>query len=268
MRQTSSSKSVVAMAGLCAATIAMPNAASAQTDQVGTIYHYERTNQDGSFPEQVSVFYAAKDKVEVYKAREKCTDAAFVRAKLDPESGVAASITGARLLPDAQHFDFAYLTYNETAKELSIRVELPNMPVIEKSTQVEHSPWHLYDFDFASLTIARQFADNPKADFEFGLPLLLADPSLEEPLTYVGTVKATYDAEYAALSHRFSLSFVGDEGEIGQLIFNPMFGYLELAELNIPNHLGYEDFKLDLLSTQKGGEKGWANFLTNHFAGC
>jgi hypothetical protein len=256
------------MAGLCATTIAMPSAAHAATDQVGTIYHYERSNQDGSLPEQISVFYASKDAVEVYKAREKCTDAAFVHAKLDPESGVASSITGARLLPDAEHFDFAFLTYDEAAKALSISVELPNMPVIKKSTPVEHTPWHLYDFDFASLTIAHQLAENPKADFSFGLPLLLADPSLEEPLTYLGTVKATYDEEYTAISHRFSLSFVGENSEIGQLIFDPMHGHLELAELNIPNHLGYKDFKLDLLSTQKGGEKGWENFLTNHFAGC
>ena len=61
---------------------------------------------------------------------------------------------------------------------------------------------------------------------------------------------------------------MGDDVEIGQLIFNSMPVHLELAELNMPNHLGYEDFKLDLLSTQKGGEKGWTNFLTNHFAGC
>ncbi|WP_036222960.1 hypothetical protein [Maritalea myrionectae] len=267
-KQTSSMIRQGCVGLLAVVTMGTTSAALAASDQVGTIYHYERTNQDGSLPEQVSVFYAAADAVEVYKAREKCTDAAFVHAKLDPESGVAASITGARLLPDAQHRDFAFLTYDEAAKELSIRVELPNMPVIEKSTQVEHTPWHLYDFDFASLTIAHQAANNPKADFEFGLPLLLADPSLDEPLTYLGTVKASYDDKYTALSHRFSLSFVGDDAEIGQLIFNSMHGHLELAELNMPNHLGYEDFKLDLLSTQKGGEKGWTNFLTNHFAGC
>ncbi|MCF4097184.1 hypothetical protein [Maritalea mediterranea] len=154
MRQMNSKLNPAMLVGLCAATFALPNAATAKTDQVGTIYHYERSNQDGSMPEQVSVFYAAPDRVEVYKAQEKCNNAAFVHADIDPSTGVANTITGARLLPDAQHLDFAFLTYDKANAILSMRVELPNMPVIEKSTQVAHDPWHLFDFDFATLTIA------------------------------------------------------------------------------------------------------------------
>ncbi len=196
------------------------------------------------------------------QARRLCTPT------LIPEKGYTPTITGARLLPDAEHFDFAFLTYDEAAQELSIKVELPDMPVIEKSTSVGHTPWHLFDFDFASLTIAHQNAKDPRADFVFGLPLLLADPTLDKPLTYLGAIDATYDDQYTALSHRFVLRFAGAEAEVGQLIFNPMHGHLESAELSIPNHLGYEDFKLELLSTQKAGEKGWTRFLTSHFENC
>lgn len=267
MRGNQFTKKTVMLASICAA-ILMPNVAQAEMNQVGTIYHYERSNHDGSLPEHIAVYYAARGEVEVYKAQEKCTNAAFVHAKMDPETGVASTITGARLLPDAEHMDFAFLTYDEMAKELSIRVELPNMPVIEKSTKIAHTPWHLYDFDFASLTIAHQFAKDPKADFSFGLPLLLADPTLEQPLTDLGTIEAQHDESYTAASHRFVLNFAGSEEEVGELIFNPLYGHLEFAKLNMPNHLGYENFKLDLLSTQKAGEKGWHAFLTDHFEGC
>ncbi|MCF4097185.1 hypothetical protein [Maritalea mediterranea] len=91
---------------------------------------------------------------------------------------------------------------------------------------------------------------------------------MEEPLTYLGTVKATYDDQYTAPTHRFGLRFIEQDEKIGHLVFNPLTGHLEQAELSIPNHLGYADFQLDLLSTQKAGEKGWTAFLTNHFEGC
>lgn len=253
---------------LAIVAMGMPTLAAAAPEQVGSIYHYQRSNADGTMPEQVSVFYAAADRIEVYKAVQKCTDAAFVHASFDPQMGYTPTITGARLLPNAEHFDFAFLTYDEATQRLSIKVELPNMPVIEKSTSIGHAPWHLFDFDFASLTIAHQNAKDPKADFVFGLPLLLADPSLDEPLTYLGEIEATYDDQYTAISHRFVLRFAEDEAEVGQLIFNAMHGHLELARLSIPNHLGYEDFKLELLSTQNAGEKGWTRFLTSHFENC
>src|SRR5262245_52549672 len=50
--------------------------------KVGTVYHYTKSNLDGSKPSTVSIFISAPDRLEVYKAEENVIDAADVVAKM------------------------------------------------------------------------------------------------------------------------------------------------------------------------------------------
>ena len=47
------------------------------------IYHYIRSNIDGSEPENVVQFRPARRDIAVYKWVEKCTNAAYVTARMD-----------------------------------------------------------------------------------------------------------------------------------------------------------------------------------------
>ncbi|MCI0613789.1 hypothetical protein L0244_12465 [bacterium] len=51
--------------------------------KVGTVYHYTKSNLDGSKASTVSIFISGSDRLEVYKAEENVIDAADVVAKMD-----------------------------------------------------------------------------------------------------------------------------------------------------------------------------------------
>ena len=51
--------------------------------RVGEVAHYVKSNLDGSKPTRVSIFVAAKDRLEVVKVEQGVIDAAWVRAHFD-----------------------------------------------------------------------------------------------------------------------------------------------------------------------------------------
>lgn len=50
---------------------------------VGTVYHYLKTNIDGTHPEYISQYIASRDRLEVFKFHPKGKRAALVTADMD-----------------------------------------------------------------------------------------------------------------------------------------------------------------------------------------
>ena len=247
-----------------------PDAAS-----IGRIYYYERSNSDGSMDERITVFHRSETELEVYKENGLCSNAALVTATLDPASWSATRIVGGQLQPDARHVEFAFLTWNREAGQLEMEVRLPQM-TIEDAAKIETKPWHLYDFDLASLTVMTPHLANPQAAFSFGMALLWADPTNPDPLFWMGDVVATPDTEKEHLGYdarRYALSgsaLDGDRstGEQGVLWLDAEEGHIVDAVFPTPNHPGYTDFRLRLDRISDGGLTEWATLLRAHFEAC
>jgi len=244
-------------------------------DHVGRIYYYERTNTDGTNDERVTVFRRSATEIEVYKEKVVCYNAALVTATLDFETFTAPTITGGQLLPDAEHQEFAFLTWNRIEARLDIRVALPDMEIIEE-TEVPTTPWHLFDFDLASLTVMTPHLADPQNGFAFGMPLVWTDPEAGDPLTWMGNVQATYEGRedhLGADTRRYTLTgsaFAGPRatGTTGTLWLDATDGHVVDALFPVPNHPGYTDFRLRLLNVSDGGEAEWDALLRAHFEGC
>lgn len=252
---------------ILAAAAALAPGGSAAPDDVGRIYSYVRSNRDGSEAERVHVYRARADFVEVAKMRARCTNAAFVTAELDLERGHAKRMTGGRLLPGAAHRDFAALAYDPGARTLEARVETRG-GAMTLSTEVADEPWHLYDFDLASLTVLDR-AD-PRADFSFGVPLIWLGGDPADALRYLGRADARFvrEEEHAgrpALRFEVGGPAFGDEG--GPIWFDAAEGHVLGAEFGRPNHAEYRDFALRLTGTSHGAE-AWRRLLEEHFEGC
>lgn len=245
------------------------DAASAEVGE-GRIYHYIRSNIDGTEAENVYVFRKDEDEIEVFKAREKCLNAALVSAKLDLDEGYAKKITGGRLLPGAKRKEFAFLTYDARKKKISARIEVPDGPTVKDDAEVGLEPWHLYDFDFASLTVMTPAMER-RADFSFGLALVIADPARADFLQYLGAAEATFRREEErtgrpALRYVLGGPAFGEFG--GSLWIDAEQGHILDVETAFPNHLEYRDFKLELQGVDDGGAKAWKELLVAHFDGC
>lgn len=257
-------------ATLAAASMADAWQHNPENDAVGRIYVYERTNSDGTMDERVTVFRRDADHVEVYKENGLCGGAALVTAELDFETFSAPVITGGRLLPDAQHHEFAFLNWDQDAGEVDILVQFPDME-LRNSAPIRSTPWHLYDFDLASLTVMTPHLADPAAAFDFGLALVWPDPSAEDPLTWMGNVTATpsgSETRQGFETRAYSLAGSAFGDETGTLWLDGEDGHVVDAIFPAPNHPGYTDFRLRLLRVSDGGATEWEVLLRAHFEGC
>lgn len=244
-------------------------AAPAPADHIGRIYTYVRSGQDGAEAETVHVFRQSRTGIGVAKMRGRCTNAAWVTADLDLERGYATRLGGGRLRPDAGREEFAVLTYDAAARRLDGRVETPNGPILLR-LNVADTPWHIYDFDLASLTITAQYRPNRRANFSFGMPLLWPDDGAN-PLRYLGRAELRFvraERHHGRRAYRFEAGGPAFGNRGGPIWFDAVDGHILEASWGIPNHSEYRDFRLRLMRVSDGGEAEWRRLLSAHFENC
>jgi hypothetical protein len=239
-------------------------------DRIGRIYSYVRSNADGSEAERVHVYRASPTRIEVAKMRDRCTNAAFVTAELDLERGQARRLTGGRLLPEAGHQDFGVLTYDPASRRLEAVLTTPEGE-LRDSVTVEDEPWHLYDFDLASLTVTARYRSDPRRSFSFGLPLVLVGDPAQGFLSYLGRADARFvreEGHEGRRALRFEVGGPAFGARGGPLWLDAIDGHVLGARWGIPNHSEYRDFALRLTGVDDGGPAAWRRLLTAHFEGC
>jgi len=247
----------------------------AADDRIGRIYYYERSNTDGTLDERITIFRRDATQIEVYKESNLCVNAALVTATLDLETLSAPIITGGQLRPNAEVMEFAFLEQNEAGDQMDMRVQLPDME-IRNETEIGHPNWVLFDFDFASFTVATPHLDNPRGGFDFGMALIWADPTSPDPFFWMGDLAADYVAggeHLGVLSDQYRLTGSALDhplaiGSEGQLWLDAEEGHVVDIIVPAPSHPGYTDYRLRLLRVSDGGEAEWTSLLTAHFEGC
>lgn len=262
------------MRRLVAACAALSVVACAHVDappeRIGRIYSYVRSDIDGSEAERIHVLRSRRDFIEVAKMRGRCDNAAYVTAELDIEAGHAVKLTGGRLRPGARQESFATLTWDKAARRIDAEVRAGPQP-LRQSLGIDHVPWHLYDFDLASLNVALQHRKDPRAGFSFGMALVWPDDAPQNFLRYLGRVDATFVKEEtrggrAALRFDVAGPALGAKG--GPLWIDAKEGHIVDAEWGLPNHSEHKDFKLRLTGVSDGGRQEWERLLGAHFEGC
>jgi hypothetical protein len=238
---------------------------SAERDHIGRIYHYLRSNRDGALPEHVHVFHSAKDRIEVYKMVQRCTNAALVTADLDREIWSASRLVGGRLGRNAEQIAFATLTFDKASKRLEAVVNLPE-GAMTAGLQLQSDHWRQYDFDFAEFTVLSQHLARYDRAFTFEVSTI--DQAAENFLVRLGEATATPQGlDERGVAWRYDLS-----GEAfpdgGHLILDAVDGHVVEVETTIPNHGEYDDFKLALIDVRDGGDAAWRQLLLSHFEGC
>lgn len=238
-------------------------AAPRNGDPVGRLYHYLRTNQDGSEPEHVWVYRKSAFEVEVVKVVERCKRAAYVTAELDPTRRQPTNLVGGQLKPDGTQEKFAFLTYTAAKRELDARVPVAK---IDTKVPVEHEPWRMYDFDLADLTSVSAGRAPARADFAFGV--VLAWPAdTEHPIKYLGQAKAKFSTAEEHLQ-RAALRFAVSGALNGDLWLDAREGHVIEARFAEPNHSEYKDFRLVLQTLETDAVRRWHDVRFDHWRDC
>jgi len=231
------------------------------------VLHYVRSNRDGSEPENIVMFRPTVSTVAVYKYVSRCTPAAYVTAAFDQKSGEVASLDAGKVGRQGEQVKFGRIDFDPASRTLSAWVDTPGGRLSEQM-EVPDRPWHLFDFDFGTLNAELQSV-RPRRDFSFGLPLVW--PQEKGFLRYMGRVDAKYmgfDLVGETPAVRFNLTLEGPQPATGYLLLDQSEGHILEAELSIPNHDNYRDFKLSLQKIEKGGQKAWDKLLRRHYSRC
>ena len=253
---------MIRAAAALALLVAMPAAG-----EVGRTWHYIRSNDDGSLPEAVHVHMAAPGALAVMKAVSRCTRAALVTARIDPATGQASELVGGQLGRDGQQEAFAWFN-EDAAGQLTARAVLPGGE-LKLATSVATRPWHLYDFDLASLNAWLAQRPDRRADFRIGLPLLIIGAQ-GPSLTDLGALEARFAGDTHWMGRPALLFRLGGPtlgGKTGTLMLDADAGHILDARLPVANHDGYRDFRLRLTGISDGAA-AWAQTRAAHWRGC
>jgi hypothetical protein len=246
-----------ALAASCATAAPAPNA-------VGRLYHYVRSNQDGTLPEQIYLYRASSTQVEVGKIVSRCANAAFVTADLDLERRQGVRFVGGRIAEDGAQAPFAYLDYDAQTRSLHARVEQAG---IDQRLTIAGEPYILYDFDLSDLNALSAGRAPPRADFRFAVSLIWPVEGAENVFRDLGWANARFAAAETHLD-RDALRFELTGGLNGQLWLDAREGHVLEARFAEPNHTEYADFRLVLQSIEDDGQASWREVRTGQWRDC
>jgi hypothetical protein len=260
---------LAAMAALPAAAVTPGYTPLSAADPVGRIYDYTRSNRDGSLPEHIVIYRKSVTEVAVFKAIEACTVAAYVTSELNPETLEATTLYAGKLTREGTQRVFGRMDLEPATRVITAKIELPGNTLSDTTTAPD-TPWHLFDYDLATLTVTLPHRVDPTADFNFGMALVKTD-DMSDFLTYLGRSDVHYVGEEdhnGILTRRYEVAGPAFGSKGGPLWLDAKDGHIVDAEFGIPNHAEYADFKLKLNRVSDGGEAEWNSLLRAHYTGC
>ena len=216
------------------------------------VFHYVKSNVDGSHAGEISVFVADGTRIESLKkwgtADRRAT---LVVAEMDWPRFSVRSFAAWELSCNEPPVPKATLQASADGRELAISV-------IDQPVRLSHWPWHSYDFDFASLSLVLPHRRDPRAEFVFWrTDFIFDDPPRFGELGEVRLVFETTEKRHGKPAHRYSISGPGLENTQGKWWSDPDTGLLVEFEIPIPDEPGYKDVRLRLQGSQAMTTDEW-----------
>ncbi|HWM93883.1 MAG TPA: hypothetical protein VN493_24200 [Thermoanaerobaculia bacterium] len=226
---------------------------------VGKVYHYLKTNVDGTIPEHVSIRVAGPNRIESYKFHPGEPPAALVIADMDWAAFSVRSIESLHLLADGSRKTMATLTALDGGKR--VKVDLPMLGKPPDTVEIGRIPWHIYNFDLASLAFAMPHLVDPKGRFTIGI----ADPNFGEGpvFLYRGEAEVAYVGEETragVLCRKYRIDGPALRNRGGFLWINHAEGHVEDIEIDLPDNPNWKSFKLKLTGVESMGQAAWERF--------
>jgi len=227
---------------------------------VGTVYHYLKTNVDGTHPEHIVQYVAAQDRMEVYKFQAPGTRASLVTAWMDWELFSATRLETHQVWKDSKR-RIATLAYDRTAREVAVEVFGRT-----ERTAIRFLPFHVYNFDLGSLNLALPHLRNPNGSFT----VELADPTYKEQPVFRdrGPVEVRYleDAERDGHACRvYRIDGPGLDQKGGTLWVRKDDGSAQDIEIALPDNPSWSSFMLHLERRERMTPAEWEAFRQAHF---
>jgi hypothetical protein len=187
---------------------------------------------------------------------------------MDGELREGRRFVAGKVAKDGSQAIFGTLILDEKKPALVMDVTPPGGERIEETYALKSRPYLLYDFDFADLNSILQDKEPPKS-FSFELPLIW--PSETTMFRDQGQMRANFAAKEQHLGRdtlRYDLEVDEPTPATGHLWIDAKQRFIVEAELGLPNHLEYQDFRLKLERIDGGGKRSWDALTRTQYANC
>lgn len=228
--------------------------------KVGSVYHYMKSNLDGSYPAEVSVFVASETELKVLKLEAHQMDLAYVTARLNWQLFSAERLQSWVITADGLHHPRVIMELKPAANEVHVfwgdQVD---------RVAVGHYPVHVFNFDCISLSLTFPHLVEADGRFVTGILQPTFDPNSEHIVAYLGEAAVEYIGETVYHELACRQYRIGGEGFLGHegLIWVNENGRVENIEIPIADNPDWDSFKFELVKVSQVGEAGWQNFVND-----
>lgn len=252
----------------CALAIALGTAATAHAQvsafdwrparapAVGTVWHYTKSNRDGSEPWHLDVYFAAPQRIEVVKWKPESIDFVEVHADLDPARAMPVVLSqwntqGGKRSP----------TLSARADgDRALDVQLPDGH--QAHIEAEHAPLHVWGFDLMGLAMMLPHLKQPDRAFSVDFidpnrPGTDGAPFAVGAATFTPAGKETIDGG-AARKYTLAGPIFGER--TGTVWIDAASGRLERVEHGLRTSTDWSDFRLELESAEVLDGLAWERF--------
>jgi len=227
--------------------------------EAGTVYHYIKSNIDGSYPAQIFIYIRDPDHLEVIKLEEHGMDAALVHAHMDWETFSADQLESWVLTPDGERRPQASLSSSSEDRTFTISWQ-DRKDIIP----VGHYPVHIYNFDFISLNYILRHWKDPEGEVTIGILQPNFDPNPETMMKYKGTVLIKYvgnEARDGQPCRKYNIGGEGLKNHNGVMWVNTEKRMIQDIEIPIPDNPDWENFKFRFISSEHMDSRQWTEFM-------
>lgn len=227
---------------------------------VGTVYHYIKSNIDGSTPERVSLYMSDEVTLEAYRWREPAPQTtAWVKATMDWGRESAIRLESHRRVKWQGTQLNAVAEYTPATKGMTIEFS----DKTRHTVTIDHIPFHFYQFDLASLNVAFRHLVDPTKPFRVGIvnPTFAATG---DALEYRGLATITYEKDEVHSEfqcRRYHIDGPGVKNQGGTIWIDAHQGHIIDLEIKNPNHPDWVSFKLKFVGKEKMTPTEWLAFM-------
>jgi hypothetical protein len=227
--------------------------------QTGTIYHYIKSNIDGSYPARIMIYIRDRDHLEVIKFEQHGMDAAYVRAHIDWETFSADWIESWILTSDGTRRPQASLSSSYEA-----RIFMSSWRDHRDTVRVDHYPVHIYNFDLISLNYILRHWNHPEEEVLIGILQPNFDPDPDAMMRYEGTVGIRHvgdEVRHAQLCRKYTIGGEGLKGHSGVMWVNFENRIIEDIEIPLADNPDWDDFKFKFVFSGHIDSTQWEEFM-------
>jgi hypothetical protein len=226
--------------------------------ETGTVYHYTKSNIDGSKPGYDSIFVSSNEYLEVFKIYPKYNATFYVTADMDWSVFSAKALDGYEIYKDGSR---KLVMHSELSKESN---EYVFDGANRYSLPIGQYPVHNFNFDFISLNFSFRHLANPEGTFDIGVLYPAFDLTSFIKFVYPGKATVSFvsdESRNGSACRKYEISGAGIGNKTGFIWVNKEKAYIEDMEIQASDNPGWATFKLNLTGVETMSQDEWNAYI-------